>query len=326
MSESEDIVDDVDPIQKPSVDLDSLVISACKSLELIEPWQTAVAKHKDVIPYIDSVKEQSQVYYEALDMSLLAAQNGIVFSQDAEALCDCLLNPHCPVDDIIVFVQDMRELATRSHGEAKTMCDKFRSVRQNLIQITSGVPTTVAKLTADKQKADDSAKRADSIAQKAKISRNVAGGAAVVVGALVTTGALVFPPALVILPVVLPILAFITGVIQEGFQMRAANRRKESVSCADGMKQLRKVTQDLSELADCVDLFADWWIEMDTMLSTVEAKVSLLEPGKIGRLRMITVKRNWNDVKDKYLHYKQKVMKLQDFYPSSIQQSPQFLL
>jgi hypothetical protein len=56
-----------------------------------------------------------------------------------------------------------------------------------------------------------------------------------------------------------------------------------------------------------VDQFADWWLQMDTMLEAVENKVGQLQANHIAKLRVKSIKSGWGEVKAEYLNYKIKV-------------------
>jgi hypothetical protein len=53
-----------------------------------------------------------------------------------------------------------------------------------------------------------------------------------------------------------------------------------------------------------VDQFADWWLQMDTMLEAVENKVGQLQANRIVKLRVKSIKSGWGEVKAEYLNYK----------------------
>lgn len=84
---------------------------------------------------IQKVRGQGLVYYSALDQSVRAAQDGYKFSDDAEYLCDFLLDPKNSQNDLQEFVADMRTTARRAHKDAVEMSEKFRSVRSGLHQV-----------------------------------------------------------------------------------------------------------------------------------------------------------------------------------------------
>jgi hypothetical protein len=54
-------------------------------------------------------------------------------------------------------------------------------------------------------------------------------------------------------------------------------------------------------------MFADWWLQMDTMLEAVENKVGQLRANHIVKLRVKSMKSGWGEVKAEYSSYKTKV-------------------
>lgn len=75
----------------------------------------------------------------------------------------------------------------------------------------------------------------------------------------------------------------------------------------DAVTQLQAAAADILTLVGYVDGFSDWWLEMDTMLGAVEKKSDELRPERVVKLRVVTVKKGWAEVKDMYLEYKVKV-------------------
>lgn len=85
------------------------------------------------------------------------------------------------------------------------------------------------------------------------------------------------------------------------------DRANEERDCTDALKQLEQAASDIGELVQTVDAFSEWWLQMDTMLNSVEAQVGELRADKIVKLRVITAQRGWGKVKSMYLEYKIKV-------------------
>jgi len=298
------------------IDLDSLVKSAAESLRLIEPWNAARSDHADVSPIIQNIKEQSVVYYRALDLSIKTVEDGYTFSSDSEYLCDFLLDPKNTPEELQEFIDDMRQIARRAHEDAKEMSEMFRGVRQNLNQITAGIPAKVAQVQEQEQRARELTAIAKRRRDQSNLAVAVATAGAGVVGASITIG-VAFPPALLILPILLPIFGLISGTVSVHYSRQAERRDTESKSCVDAMRQLHQAAADLSVIVQNVDEFADWWLQMDTMLEAVESKVGQLQANRIPKLRVKSIKSGWGEVKAEYLSYKIKVSKLQDYYPSS---------
>jgi len=84
---------------------------------------------------IESVKKQGLSYYEALGLSINAAQHGCTFCGDAENLCGFLLDGTSTKDQLRVFIGDMQNIVTQAHQEALELSERFRSVRGGLFQV-----------------------------------------------------------------------------------------------------------------------------------------------------------------------------------------------
>lgn len=84
---------------------------------------------------IENVKKQGLDYYEALDLSIGAAQHGCTFCGDAEMLCDFLLDGTSTEGQLREFIGDMQIIVTQAHQEALELSKRFRSVRGGLFQV-----------------------------------------------------------------------------------------------------------------------------------------------------------------------------------------------
>ena len=84
---------------------------------------------------IKDIREQSVVYYRALDLSIKTVEDGYTFSTDSEFLCDYLHDPNNTVEELQEFIGDMRKMAKQAHNDAKVMSEMFRRVRQNLSRV-----------------------------------------------------------------------------------------------------------------------------------------------------------------------------------------------
>jgi len=313
---AEQAISELESSPKRLIELGPLINATAQSLQIIEPWQTVQSEHPEMQPILHNIRQQAVGYYRALDLSVITAEAGYSFCEDAEQLCDFLVDPQYTVQELQEYIQDMREVARSAHEDAKTMCESFRNVRQGLNQITVGIPGKVAEMEEQEQRAKAGKALAETRRGQFGVAAIALGAGAAATGGAVAAG-IAFPPLLLILPIALPIMAMIAGEATEQYDQLAMARETEAMLCSDAMKKLHQATGDLTKLIENVDMFADWWLEMDTMLAGVESKVGKLKADKVTKLRVKTVKNGWTGVKGRYLQYKLKVARLQDFYPSS---------
>lgn len=73
------------------------------------------------------------------------------------------------------------------------------------------------------------------------------------------------------------------------------------------MMQLELAASDLLKLAQHVDAFAKWWLDMDVMLGELESRIERMQGQNVLTWRVNTAKRGWTRVKEDYLEYKVKV-------------------
>jgi len=121
-------------------------------------------------------------------------------------------------------------------------------------------------------------------------------------------------PALYLLPVLV-----VAGAVLEVTCMREIQQTdREVVKSVDAIEKLQIAGQSLQSLVNHVDDFARWWVDMETMLSNLKNTVNDLKAVKIPKIRMNGIKKRWGEAKDDYAQYKTEIVKLQDYYPSSL--------
>ncbi|KIM23326.1 hypothetical protein M408DRAFT_332413 [Serendipita vermifera MAFF 305830] len=137
-------------INTPHKILNSIVDSAYKSMQVIEPWRQASSDHPILSKVIQDVHRVGLVYYEAIDLSINTAQHGFDFSGDAVQLCDSLLNPDTEMEALREYIQDMKDKAQGAQEECTNALNKFRKVRQDLNELTKKIPEEI--METDKKK------------------------------------------------------------------------------------------------------------------------------------------------------------------------------
>jgi len=65
----------------------------------------------------------------------------------------------------------------------------------------------------------------------------------------------------------------------------------------------------LTKLSESLDAFADWWLPVDMVLSTVEESIVLMKPGprELLRPKVDSVRTHWERLRDEYQDYRLKV-------------------
>jgi len=186
------------------------------------------------------------------------------------------------------------------------------------LKITAGIPAEVARIQEQEQRARELSAIAKRRRDQSSLGLATAAASASVISVGIAIGLFgAFPPALLVLPVLLPIMGLISGTASAHYSRQAERRDTEAKSCVDAMRQLHQAAADLSVIVQNVDQFADWWLQMDTMLEAVKNKVGQLQANRVAKLRVKSIKSGWSEVKAQYSSYKIKVSKLQDYYPSS---------
>lgn len=88
---------------------------------------------KDVIV---EVKRQTAIYLNALDMSIQISQDGVGFAEDAISLCE-FLGRDTPSEFLLRYIDDLMELANKTHQHAQIVVDLFRSSRRGLFHVVT---------------------------------------------------------------------------------------------------------------------------------------------------------------------------------------------
>ncbi|KIM34535.1 hypothetical protein M408DRAFT_325910 [Serendipita vermifera MAFF 305830] len=304
-----------------STNTKTLIEAARRSFVIIEPWSQVKSDNTEVQAILRSAMQEAQAFYRSLDQSVQTAQGGYSFAEDAILLCDCLLTPKGThtIEELIEYIEDMQEKAQVAHSQAKEVSNMFRGNRENFFEITKGIPLTIANIRSDQEMYDSQRQVALNRASTFhRVQVATTSATAATVSAIGAIGvAAVAPVALIVIPVALPIVAVIAGIIKWKQQKVAAKRETQSLSCKDAMEQLQNSLNDLSQLGKELDIIADYWGKMDAALQTIRDSVATIQGNRVVKLRITQIKGQWTNVKDQYMEYKTGVAQLQDFFPAS---------
>lgn len=297
-----------------------LIDAARNSFVIIEPWSQVESNNAEVQAVLRSAMQEAKAFYRSIDQSLQTAQAGYSFAQDAELLCDCLLKPKGThsVEELTEYIEDMQRVAQTAHSQAKAASDMFRGNRQNFFEITKGIPLTIANIRDEEQMYNSQkhvALRSGGTYGKVKVG--AVGLTAASVSAVGAIGITAVPAAMLVLPVALPVVAVIAGIMQWKKKKLAAKRETQSLSCKAAMEQLQTSLDDLSQLGKELDVIAEYWGKMDAALQTIRDSVETIQADRVVKLRITQIKGQWTDVKDQYMEYKTGVARLKDFFPAS---------
>lgn len=85
---------------------------------------------------VTQIRQCTGVYLDAIDMSLRTSESGVLFAEDASALCGLLSRGGVPPEHFIAFLDDMISLSEKAYHNAQQATAKFRSARQGFLQVT----------------------------------------------------------------------------------------------------------------------------------------------------------------------------------------------
>ena len=122
----------VSPWSNPGLTLGEYLLSLI-SLSKFEYF--ASSSYWEVQEIIESVKERSVVYYEALEGSRLVAQQGFLFSKEAFKLCGYLQEEN-EVDAVAEYIDDMEKIVNDALKKVQKVSEQFRSARVGFIQVS----------------------------------------------------------------------------------------------------------------------------------------------------------------------------------------------
>lgn len=89
---------------------------------------------------------------------------------------------------------------------------------------------------------------------------------------------------------------------------------KRDVEFYSSIAVLNRAVQDLWTLIDSVSAFAAWWGTMETNVTKAGCDADALEAGKVIKLRIKSMQRDWQGIKDDYMQYKNKIGPLVQHY------------
>lgn len=292
-----------------------------ESFQLIEPWTYARSGHPEVQEILGKVRNEVKRYYNAVNGSLQTAQSGYSFAKDAEALCDFLMEPKgtYSAHEIREFIDDMRVIARKAHADANATAAMFRKNRQNFYMITKNIPTTLTRIDQEMEYQNRLiSKRRDRIELYKTLELSFGAMSATMATGLAIAGA-AFPPALLVLPILLPLATLAAGLVGRHYELRREDSETQVQTCVDAMDQLGRMTSDLEKLGSHIDKMADWWLGVDGILEDIRSRVEAIQGDYFARLRVKPIRDQWCEVSKRYLDYKTGIARLQDFYPSSIE-------
>lgn len=98
--------------------------------------------HPTLSKVIQDICDLGIIYFDAIDNSIVTAQEGYGISGDATHLCDMLLDPGTDQEDLRQYIVDMKDKANLALEKCVLALNKFREVRKNLINVIKLVVLT----------------------------------------------------------------------------------------------------------------------------------------------------------------------------------------
>jgi hypothetical protein len=228
--------------------------------------------HPQLQQVIKNIQGQTLVYCEAMDTSIKTAQDGLDFSSDAIELCGHLLDPDTDPNDLQGYIGDMQNKAKRAHEDSSTTWNKFREVRQGLMEVRClrcrPSVLVISFYVLDHKYNSKRGSRSTRKGRQGILLSTILNGRKYV-------GILTYI-----------VLLFI--IITE---------RDVEVDAA-----IEELTLAVLNMTELVDNFADWWCKMDTALHHAENDASYLKPGK-NKIRVKAMQKKWATIRDDYKQY-----------------------
>lgn len=88
-----------------------------------------------VVSTVARVLNQTRQYYEAITISVDAADEGFNFASDATEFCDRLAQATESPESLTEGLREMEQMAERAHHSSLAMNMKFRMVRVNMFEV-----------------------------------------------------------------------------------------------------------------------------------------------------------------------------------------------
>ncbi|KAF9466543.1 hypothetical protein BDZ94DRAFT_178521 [Collybia nuda] len=264
-----------------------IVYRSCEILASIERWDHASSESPFVMDIIRRVQEQGANFKDAIRSSRESAQHGSKFCADFVTLLEVLGDSSTSRAEIRDHIHSMQRIASEAHASAQSAAEMFQVIRHGIYDITSDVPGEVVKLEAKQKHVQRKLDISERRAQRVKVVKAVsAAGAAIAAGVSIVA----FPPAMIVLPV--------------------QKREKEKTSYEEQIGVLKDVADTMVEFGSAVDFFAQYWIRMETILHVVNDRVDDLRGKKHLKMRLMTIKKDWEVVNSNFLDYVHKVSRL----------------
>ncbi|KIM23311.1 hypothetical protein M408DRAFT_11600 [Serendipita vermifera MAFF 305830] len=123
--------------------LDSLIISADKSLQIIIPWRGVSTSNQKIERVLQQIQGYSLIYLEAIERSVKAVQNSSCLGSDVMELCGYILDPKTDPNDIWEFLPGLQSNAHAICEDVTRTLAKFADVRESLNTMNRLLPKEV---------------------------------------------------------------------------------------------------------------------------------------------------------------------------------------
>ncbi|RDB26388.1 hypothetical protein Hypma_006855 [Hypsizygus marmoreus] len=296
----------------PDIDCDLLVKAACRSFELLEPWDQATSNNPAVNTIICQVQAQGDNFYNAVGMSQEAAQQAHIFCEDYATILGHIHDQNVHTEELREIISGMLTIAGRVRRIAERQADHFRTMHQGILEVTNSIPVEVSLLEAQIHRARKQAEAGQKRVNQVKVAKACSIAGAAVFGGIAIFA---FPPAVVVLPVVFPIITLVAECIEMKISKRVASREKQSKDCKKAIEQLERVTSDMVQLLSSVNSFAQYWVRQETILEIVKSRLENLRESKYTGLKLDMIQRNWVEVAKSLRDYSVKMKTLLSYIP-----------
>lgn len=160
--------------------------------------------------------------------------------------------------------------------------------------------------------------------QRAKAVKAVASTAAAIFSGF---SVIAFPPAIIVLPVILPLVYLVTKGCQWNFEKQVQSepmqypshhstdqileREKEKTTFESQLTVLKDIALTMVEFEKAVDSFAEYWSQMEIIITALHGRVDDLRGKKHVRMRLMTIQKDLEVLENKFSNYVLQVIQQQ---------------
>jgi len=270
---------------RAAAEIKDMSVVVCHCVAIFEPWNYAESTHPTSKRIIEQVQKDFTNFFDVLVRSKDIARNGVKTMNDIAYTCSQLSRPTQPKEELEIFWGELLRPVDKADQDSKLIRSDFREARIRVIGLSNLMPSEVAHI--EKERNTENAKiksENQTLARRMQIISRVR-----------TTA-----PAMIHLPFAVDLVTLVETRLVKKIEKRVLHAQR----CDAALETLKKVTELLSQLENCITKFLMFWLRIGEMISSVRERISeLRDLPKAWSIRLDLAKKEWEEAATAYRDY-----------------------